>query len=102
MKILVVDDVDMNLKVMEGLLQKTKIQIDTAESGMACLERVKNKRYDLIFLDHMMPVMDGIETMQQMKLLKTNLNENTPVIMLTANVVRGAKEEYLGAAQNEA
>ena len=95
--ILVVDDVQMNLKVFKGLLKKTRIQIDTAESGMECLECVKNKQYDLIFLDHMMPEMDGIETMQQMKLLTSDLNRDTPVIMLTANATRGAREEYLQA-----
>ena len=82
---------------MKGLLKKTHIQIDTAESGMTCLEYVKNKHYDLIFLDHMMPEMDGIETLQKMKLLTTNLNKDTPVIMLTANATRGAKEEYMQA-----
>ncbi len=96
-QILVVDDVEMNLKVIKGLLKKTGIQIDTAESGMTCLEYVKNKRYDIIFLDHMMPEMDGIETLEQMKLLAANLNRNTPVIMLTANATRGAKKEYLQA-----
>lgn len=96
-KILVVDDVDMNLKVIKGLLKKTEMQVDTAQSGLKCLECVKNKRYDLIFLDHMMPEMDGIETMQQMKLLASNPNKNTPVIMLTANAIRGAREEYMKA-----
>lgn len=95
-QILVVDDVEINLKVIKGLLKKTCIQIDTAESGMACLECVKNKPYDLIFLDHMMPEMDGIETLQQMK-NTANLNQDTPVIMLTANATRGAKEEYMKA-----
>ena len=96
-QILVVDDVEMNLKVIKGLLKKTHMQIDTAQSGMECLEYVKNKRYDLIFLDHMMPEMDGIETLQQMKLLTVNSNNNTPVIMLTANATRGAKKEYMKA-----
>ena len=95
--ILVVDDVEINLKVIKGLLKKTRIQVDTEQSGMACLECVKKRRYDLIFLDHMMPEMDGIETLQQMKLLAGNLNENTPVIMLTANATRGAREEYMKA-----
>lgn len=96
-KILVVDDVDMNLKVVKGLLKETKIQIDTAVSGMECLERVEKKRYDVIFLDHMMPEMDGIETLQNMKLLTDNPNREVPVIMLTANAIVGAKEEYMQA-----
>lgn len=96
-KILVVDDVEMNLKVVKGLLKETQIQIDTAVSGRQCLERVKTTRYDVIFLDHMMPEMDGIETLQNMKLLKDNLNREVPVIMLTANAIVGAKEEYIQA-----
>ena len=96
-KILVVDDVEMNLKVVKGLLKETKIQIDTADSGRQCLERVKTTHYDVIFLDHMMPEMDGIETLQNMKLLTDNLNAETPVIMLTANAIVGAKEEYIQA-----
>ena len=96
-KILVVDDVEMNLKVIKGLLKKTEMQVDTVQSGLKCLECVKNKRYDLIFLDHMMSEMDGIETMEKMKLLASNPNENTPVIMLTANAIRGAREEYMKA-----
>lgn len=96
-KILIVDDVEMNLKVVAGLLRQTKIQIDTAVSGRECLECVKSKQYDLIFLDHMMPDMDGIETLQNMKALSDNLNKEIPVIMLTANAIVGAKEEYLKA-----
>ncbi|MGN0480891.1 MAG: ATP-binding protein, partial [Lachnospiraceae bacterium] len=96
-RILVVDDVDMNLKVMKGILKKTGIQIDTAESGMQCLEYVKNKRYDMIFLDHMMPEMDGVETLQEMKRISDNPNSNTPVVMLTANATRGARQEYMEA-----
>lgn len=96
-KILVVDDVEMNLKVLEGLLRATKIQIDTAISGSECLERVKETHYDIVFLDHMMPEMDGIETLYHMQTLADNRNSETPVIMLTANAIVGAKEEYLSA-----
>ena len=58
---MVVDDVEINLKVMKGLLKKTQMQIDTAESGQKCLQCVQKKQYDLIFLNHMMPEMDGFE-----------------------------------------
>ncbi len=95
--ILAVDDVEINLKVIAGLLKKTCIQVDTAESGKACLDYVKTRKYDLIFLDHMMPEMDGIETLQQMKCLDSNQNKDTPVVMLTANATRGAREEYMKA-----
>lgn len=94
-KVLVVDDNAMNRKVFSNLLKQTKIQIDEASSGQACLELVVEKHYDLIFMDHMMPGMDGIETFHAMKELSGNLCATTPVIILTANAVVGAKENYL-------
>ena len=94
-KILVVDDVAVNLKVISNLLKKTKIQVDTAESGPACIEMVSEKMYDIIFMDHMMPGMDGVETYKKMQQLKDSPNAHTPVIMLTANAINGVKEEYL-------
>lgn len=96
-KILVVDDVPINLKVITALLKSTKLQIDTAESGQQCLEMITKKQYHMIFLDHMMPNMDGIETLQNMLQLSGNRNQETPVIMLTANALAGAKKEYLDA-----
>jgi signal transduction histidine kinase/CheY-like chemotaxis protein len=94
-KILIVDDTELNLTVAKGLLKQTKIQIDTAKSGQETLELVTKKRYDIIFLDHRMPQMDGIETFHAMKALATNLNHETPCIALTANAIAGAKEMYL-------
>lgn len=93
--ILVVDDVPMNLRVMKGLLKESGIQIDVADNGMEALEKIKRTRYDVIFLDHMMPVMDGVETLSVMKTLSGNPNEKTPVIMLTANAIVGAKDSYM-------
>lgn len=94
-RILLVDDVSMNLKVFCGLLKNTLIHIDTASSGMECLEKLRRHSYDLLFLDHMMPEMDGIETLQQLRQLPNGSPEKLPVIMLTANAVLGAKEDYL-------
>ena len=96
-RILVVDDTAMNLTVVKGLLKQTKIRIDTAESGFECLKMVTRNKYDIIFLDHRMPKMDGIETLQEMKKLSNNMNKNTPVISLTANAISGAREEYINA-----
>lgn len=96
-RILVVDDVEMNLKVVRGLLQETKIQIDTAMSGKECLERFQKQAYDMIFLDHMMPDMDGIETLQQMRQTEGYSDRGVPVIALTANAISGSKEAYLNA-----
>lgn len=95
--VLVVDDTEINLTVFKGLLKNTKIQIDTATSGRETLEMIVKKRYDVIFLDHRMPQMDGMETLFAMKELPDNKNVDVPVIVLTANAVSGAKEEYLKA-----
>ena len=92
-KILVVDDNKMNLKVFCGLLKRTKMQIFEAESGRSCLELLEKQTVDLIFLDHMMPEMDGIETLHIMK--ERRLCEKIPVIMFTANAIIGDKEKYL-------
>ena len=96
-KILVVDDTVMNLTVVKGLLKQTQIKIFTAESGYECLHLVTKHKYDIIFLDHRMPGIDGIETLHRMKELPHNLNKETPVISLTANAVSGARAEYMQA-----
>lgn len=95
-KVLVVDDVKMNINVFKALLKRTKISVDSAMSGPEALEMIKGNKYDIIFLDHMMPDMDGIETYKHMKELEESPNKDTTVIMLTANAIMGAKEEYLG------
>ena len=95
-KVLVVDDNLMNLKVAKGLLKRTGIKVDIAESGNAAIEAVSRNRYDIIFLDHMMPDMDGPETRKNMETAGL-LGDNTAVIMMTANAIVGAKEEYLSA-----
>jgi len=94
-RVLVVDDNATNLKVFVSLLKRTKVNIDVVDSGKACLEMVAGKRYDLIFLDHMMPEMDGIETLHHMKGMENNKCIGTPVVALTANAITGAKEMYL-------
>ncbi len=94
-KLLVVDDNAMNRKVFRNLLKQTKVWIDETESGMECLELIKQKHYDLIFLDHMMPGMDGVETLHKLKKMTDFPCENTPVIALTANAIQGAEEMYL-------
>jgi signal transduction histidine kinase/CheY-like chemotaxis protein len=93
-KILVVDDTKTNITVVEGLLKQTKIQIDSALSGMEALGMVKNSKYDIIFLDHRMPEMDGIQTFHAMQEMSDNLNADTPVIALTANAISGSREMY--------
>ncbi len=94
-RVLVVDDNAMNLAVAQGLLKETRLQVDVANSGEECLELLKRKTYHVICLDHMMPVMDGVETLHAIKKLEGNPSVDTPVIALTANAVTGAREFYL-------
>ena len=95
--ILSVDDVQMNLDVFTGLLKQTKVKIDTALSGTEALKLISKNHYDIIFLDHMMPEMDGIEVHNRMQKMENNPNANTPVIMLTANATMGADKKYLNS-----
>ena len=96
-KVLVVDDNPMNRMVIKNLLKRTKIAVSTAESGFQCLDMARVEKYDMIFMDHMMPDMDGIETLNRLKRCGENMNSNTPVIMLTANAIDGVREQYLNA-----
>lgn len=84
-KILIVDDNETNLMVEEKLLRDTKVQVDLASSGATCLRKTLQKRYDVIFMDHLMPMMDGIECLHEMRKQTGGLNQNTPVVILTAN-----------------
>ncbi|MBR1441901.1 MAG: response regulator, partial [Firmicutes bacterium] len=93
--VLVVDDVEMNLKVVKGLLRPTAVNVETAGSGEECLELIGKKKYDIIFMDHMMPDMDGVETLKKIKQNRQHPNIHTPVIVLTANAVIGAREKYM-------
>ena len=93
--ILVVDDTQINLTVVCALLKKTKMQIDTALSGEECLKLIGKKHYDIIFLDYRMPRMDGVETLHNMRKRHDHYNCNTPVIVLTANALSGAREEFM-------
>jgi len=87
--ILVVDDNAMNLSLMKALLKRTKIQVDTVSSGSECLNITKNKKYDIIFMDHMMPDLDGIETLHRLREDNSNPNQNGIIIVLTANAIAG-------------
>ncbi|MBR2214468.1 MAG: response regulator [Selenomonadaceae bacterium] len=95
-EILVVDDNDMNLFVVESLLKKTMVQVTPCRSGKECLEKIAARHYDIIFLDHMMPEMDGIETMERAKALPDSKCRNTPIIALTANAISGVREMFIG------
>lgn len=93
--ILVVDDTQMNLTVIRNLLRRTKIHIDTVTSGRECLEVTLKNKYDLILMDHRMPEMDGVQTFKRIRKDKENLNRDTPVIALTANIFTNSRDMYL-------
>lgn len=95
-KVLVVDDNEINLSVVKALLKKTKIRVTACMSGKECLELVSKEYYDVILLDHMMPEMDGIETLKRIHETE-NKCRSVPVIALTANAIVGARAEYINA-----
>ena len=90
-----VDDIKMNLNVIVGLLKRTKIRVDVALSGREAVEMVKKTNYDIVFIDHMMPDMDGIETLETIRKDRFALCRNKPMVALTANAISGAREFYL-------
>ncbi len=92
-KVLVVDDVEMNRCVFKSLLKPTHMQIFEAESGEACLQMLRKQSFDIVFLDHMMPEMDGIETKHRIN--EEKYCQNTPIVMLTANASLTDKEIYI-------
>ena len=92
-RILITDDNRSNLMVAEGLLKPTKIKVDCASSGAECIARLRSEKYDAVFLDHMMPEMDGVETLKLIR--KEGLAIGIPVVALTANAVSGARDMYL-------
>lgn len=94
-QILVVDDNEMNLFVVKNLLKKTLVQITEAKSGSECLELICQTKFDVVLLDHMMPEMDGIETLKHAKEMEDNKCSETPFIVLTANAILGAREMYI-------
>jgi signal transduction histidine kinase/CheY-like chemotaxis protein len=94
-RILIVDDVELNLKIFRGFLKNSQVRIDEALSGHQCLQLVESKHYDLIFLDHVMPVMDGIDVFRKMKMMDKFPNKDTPVIALVSEGATLAKDSFL-------
>ncbi|MCR4624364.1 MAG: response regulator [Lachnospiraceae bacterium] len=93
--VLAVDDVPMNLMVFKGLLKQSLMSIDTASSGFDAIELIKKNNYDIVFLDHQMPEMDGIATLEKLKTEYPDRVGNIPYIALTANAISGAREMYI-------
>jgi len=96
-QILVVDDNPMNLMVFKNLLKQTEMKIDTAINGDKGLSLTQDNKYDIIFLDHMMPDKDGIEILQELRAQNENINSRAIVICLTANAISGARKKYIAA-----
>lgn len=99
-RILIVDDNDINLLVAAGLLEPLKVHIDTASSGKQTLEMIENCRYDLIFMDHMMPEMDGVETTRIIRSTHPDYKD-VPIIAFTANVIEDSREMFLKEGMND-
>jgi signal transduction histidine kinase/ActR/RegA family two-component response regulator len=96
-KVLVVDDNAINLNVACGLLEQYEIKADTATSGREAIDLIREKQYDLVFMDHMMPEIDGVEAT---KILR-RMGEEVPIVALTANVIEGVKDAFLTAGMND-
>lgn len=92
-KVLIVDDSQQNLQVLASLLQRMSMQLDKAGSGLECIEKVRSKKYHLIFLDYMMPEMDGMETFH--KLREEENGQEVPIIAITADVSTGIRQKFL-------
>jgi len=99
-EVLLVDDNAVNLTVAEGLLEPLKMKIDTVMSGKAAIEKISKFRYDIIFMDHMMPELDGVETTHIIRRFHKEY-ENIPIIALTANAVEGTKEMFCREGMND-
>ena len=93
-RVLTVDDEEMNLVVAKGVLGSYGIQVDTCLSGKEAVEQCANTAYDIVFLDHMMPGFDGVETLKQIREIKNGIYKELPVIALTANTISGAREMF--------
>ena len=91
-RLLVVDDNAMNVDLLLKILSRCKVQVDTAEDGQKALMKLRKKEYDLVIMDHMMPIMDGVETLSIMR--EERLSRNAPVVMLTAGGLRGDEERF--------
>ena len=98
--VLIVDDNSTNLKVAVGLLEPLKMNVDTALSGKEAVEKISLKKYDIVFMDHMMPELDGVETTHIIRRFHLEYND-VPIIALTANAVSGIKEYFISEGMND-
>lgn len=99
-EILIVDDNAVNLTVAEGLLEPLKMHVDTAASGKEAIDKIGKFHYDIVFMDHMMPELDGVETTRIIRRFHQEYND-VPIIALTANAVEGTKERFCQEGMND-
>jgi len=100
-KILLVDDNEINREVAQALLEPLEMKIDAVSNGKEALDMVQKKEYDLVFMDHFMPVMDGVEATKQIRAMDGDYYQNLPIIALTADAVQGVKEQFLACGMND-
>ncbi|MDR1176573.1 MAG: response regulator [Treponema sp.] len=100
-RVLIVDDIMTNLKVAQGLLSAYRMQVDICDNGRSSISKIKDKRYDLVFMDHMMPGMDGIEALAHIRALEGEYFKQVPIIALTANALSGMEEMFLSRGFND-
>ena len=100
-RILVVDDTPLNLMVAEALMEPTKIHIDTVDNGADAIHMIKKEDYDLVFMDHFMPEMDGVETTQRIRALDNVRKRQVPIVALTADAMEGVKEELISKGMSD-
>ncbi len=99
--VLVVDDNLINIQVIEGLLEKYQIKVVRAMSGHEALEKIESKEFDFVFMDHMMPEMDGIETFHRIRAKAGNYFQKVPIVALTANAIAGSREKFMEEGFND-
>lgn len=99
--VLVVEDNEINQIVLQAILEPLKIQLDFAENGKEALEMIKNKKYQVILMDHYMPVMDGVETTIEIRNMEDQYYREIPIIALTADAVEGTKEQFYKIGMND-
>lgn len=100
-QVLIVDDNQMNIRVVEGLMRSYGVQVSYALSGQEGIEMLESKKYDIVFLDHMMPGMDGIETFHHIRRKHDSYFKEVPIIALTANAIAGAREMFIKEGFND-
>ena len=100
-RILIVDDNEINLAVASGLLEPLQMHIDTAMNGREAIDMIQKNKYDLVFMDHMMPDMNGVEATKYLRQMQDEYYQKVPVIALTADAIRESQKLFADAGMND-